>query len=126
MQGAGLVAAGVAAYIIGVYAGSVVASVAVVTARPAQAALPPRLATAPEDLTEANVLVGWIESLGLIVSGLVAGWLLAVSGPTAGLVLAGVASLLGGAMAQSRAPGGGRPRARARVAGPRTASAAGS
>ncbi len=101
VQGAGLVAAGVAAAlgdIIGVYAGSVVASVAVVTARPAQAALLPRLATAPEDLTEANVLVGWIESLGVIVSGLVAGWLLAVSGPTAGLVLAGVASLLGGAM----------------------------
>ena len=101
VQGAGLVAAGAASAlgnVLGVYAGSVVASVAVVTARPAQAALLPRLATAPEDLTEANVLVGWIESLGVIASGLVAGWLLVVAGPTAGLVLAGVASLLGGAM----------------------------
>ncbi|QIK66303.1 MFS transporter [Nocardioides sp. HDW12B] len=101
VQGAGLVVAGGAAAlgdVLGVYVGSVVASVAVVTARPAQAALLPRLATAPEDLTEANVLVGWIENLGVIASGLVAGWLLAASGPTAGLVLAGVASLLGGAM----------------------------
>ncbi len=101
VQGAGLAVAGGAAAlgdIVGVYVGSVVASVAVVTARPAQAALLPRLATAPEDLTEANVLVGWIENLGVIASGLVAGWLLAVAGPTAGLVLAGVASLLAGAL----------------------------
>ncbi len=101
VQGAGLVVAGGAAAmgdIVLVYAGSVVASVAVVTARPAQAALLPRLATAPEDLTEGNVLVGWIENVGVIASGLLAGWLLAVSGPTSALVLAGVASLLGGAM----------------------------
>ena len=130
VQGAGLVAAGAAAAlgdVIGVYAGSVVASVAVVTARPAQAALLPRLATAPEDLTEANVLVGWIESLGVIVSGLVAGWLLAVSGPDrrarAGRGREPARRRHG---LEARSPRGGRPRARARVAPGRTAPATGS
>lgn len=94
-QAAGMAAAAGAASVgapLLVYAAAIVASTAVVTIRPAQASLLPGLSASPRDLTAANVALGWMESAGAVVAGLVAGILLAASGP--GLVLAVMAALV--------------------------------
>jgi MFS family permease len=51
--------------------------------RPAQAALVPSLATAPEEVNAANALAGTIEAVGLFVGPAIGGALLAVSGTAA-------------------------------------------
>ena len=51
--------------------------------RPAQAALLPALVHDVDELTSANVVLSWIESIALLVAPLVAGALLAVSVPAA-------------------------------------------
>jgi MFS family permease len=65
------------------YAAAVIATTAVTLARPAQAALIPSVATTPNQLTAANVMVGWLEAAGTVVSGLLAGLLIAVAGVAA-------------------------------------------
>ena len=65
---------------LGAYAAAVVAATAVTTARPAQAALIPSVAITPDQLTAANVVVGWLEATGTAASGLLAGVLIAVTG----------------------------------------------
>jgi len=62
------------------YAAAVAAATAVTTTRPAQAALIPSVAATPDQLTAANVVVGWLEAAGLAASGLLAGVLIAVAG----------------------------------------------
>jgi hypothetical protein len=57
-----------------------VASTAVTTTRPAQSALVPSVAATPDQLTAANVVVGWLEAAGLAVAGLLAGTLILLAG----------------------------------------------
>lgn len=62
------------------YATSAVAATAVTTTRPAQAALIPSVAATPDQLTAANVVVGWLEAAATAGSGLLAGVLISIAG----------------------------------------------
>ena len=79
------------------YAAAVVASTAVTTTRPAQATLIPSLCASPDQLTAANVVVGWVEAAAITCSGLLTGLLISVGGTAsvfaacAGLALIGCA-----------------------------------
>ena len=59
------------------YAAAVVASTAMTTARPAQAALVPGLTRDVEELTATNVLIGWVESIAIVLAGAGSGVLMA-------------------------------------------------
>jgi hypothetical protein len=81
-------AAGAAATAAAVLAGAPVVAYAVVVivaaaytgTRPAQAMLLPSVAATPDQLTAANVLVGWVEAAGIAASGLMTGALIALGG----------------------------------------------
>jgi MFS family permease len=77
---AAIAAAVMAGTPLAAYAAAVAALTAVTAARPAQAALIPSIATTPNQLTAANVAVGWVEAAGTVVSGLLAGLLISVAG----------------------------------------------
>jgi hypothetical protein len=62
------------------YLGGVLASTAVSTTRPAQAALVPALARDVTELTATNVVIGWVESVAIMVAGAVAGLTLGWAG----------------------------------------------
>ena len=84
VQATGLAVAAVAAAAhlpLVAYAGAVLTSVAVVTTRPAQASSLPSVADTPEQLTAANVALGWVENAAIALAGILAGTLLAVAGP---------------------------------------------
>jgi hypothetical protein len=83
VQAAAMAATAVAVLVgapLAAYAGAVLAAMAVTTTRPAQAALIPSVATTPDQLTAANVVVGWLEATGLAASGLLVGVLISVAG----------------------------------------------
>jgi MFS family permease len=86
---------------VAVYAVAVLAGVAVTGTRPAQATLIPSVAATPDQLTAANVLVGWVEAAGFAAAGLLAGALIALGGvATVFAVCAGLG--LGAAMLVAR------------------------
>jgi MFS family permease len=62
------------------YAGAIVAATAVTTTRPAQSVLLPSLSVSPDQLTAANVTVGWVEATGVAAAGLLTGVLIALGG----------------------------------------------
>jgi MFS family permease len=62
------------------YAGAVAAATAVTTTRPAQSALIPSVAATPDQLTAANVVVGWVEAAGVAAAGLLAGVVISLAG----------------------------------------------
>jgi MFS family permease len=80
---AGTAAAVIAGVPLAAYAAAVVASVLVTTTRPAQATLIPSVAVTPDQLTAANVTVGWMEAVSIAASGLLAGVLIAAGGVAA-------------------------------------------
>jgi MFS family permease len=80
-----------------VYAGAVLAAMAVTATRPAQAVVLPSLARTARELTAANVALSWVESIGIAASGVwVAAWLTAGLGQVlaAGVVVAAIAGWL--------------------------------
>jgi MFS family permease len=83
VQAAGM-AATAAAIVAGVptaaYAAAVVAAAAVTTTRPAQSTLIPSVSVTPDQLTAANVVVGWVEAAGITTAGLLTGALITLGG----------------------------------------------
>jgi hypothetical protein len=77
---AGTAAAVSAGAPLAAYAAAVVAATAVTTTRPAQSALIPSVAVTPDQLTAANVVVGWLEAAGVAAAGLLAGVLISLAG----------------------------------------------
>jgi MFS family permease len=70
-----------------VYAGAVVAASAVTLIRPAQSALLPDLVTEPADLTAANAVTSWVESISLLVGPALAGAMIGLDGSGAAVAL---------------------------------------
>ena len=114
VQAAGMAAAA-AAIFAGVpaaaYASAVIACVAQTTTRPAQAALVPSVAVTADQLTAVNVVVTWLESAGMVTSGLLAGVLISLAGAGSVLVVCaalGVIAALLAAGLRMAAPGSSR------------------
>jgi hypothetical protein len=83
---------------VAAYAGAVVTCTAISVTRPAQSTLVPSLAATPDQLTAANVVVGWVEAAGIAAAGSLTGVLIWFGG-VAGVfgvcaVLSVVAALL--------------------------------
>jgi MFS family permease len=77
------------------YAGATITTVAITLTRPAMSVLVPTLVRTPDELTAANVVSSWTESLSVLVAPLVTGFVLAVSSPGAVFALMACVVTLG-------------------------------
>jgi MFS family permease len=83
VQAAAMAATAVAVLVgtpLAAYVASVLAATAMVTTRPAQSALIPSVAVTADQLTAANVVVGWLDAAGFAAAGLLAGVLISLAG----------------------------------------------
>jgi MFS family permease len=78
-----------------VYTTATIASISITFTRPAQNSLLPGLTETPADLTAANVVSGVVEGTGKMLGPIIAGILLASSGPWAVFATFAVVTLLG-------------------------------
>jgi hypothetical protein len=65
---------------VAAYAAAIIASTAVATTRPAQAAVVPAVSVTADQLTAANVVMGWLEAVGLAAAGFFVGLLIWLGG----------------------------------------------
>ena len=80
------------------YAAAVVAATAVSTIRPAQSALVPALTRDVPELTAVNVVIGWLESVGIVLAGLATGLALALGSVASIFLGAAILLLIAGAL----------------------------
>jgi hypothetical protein len=73
-------------------------SVAFTMTRPVQAAVAPRLARRPEELTAANIVAGWIESVSMLLAPLLVGVMLTFSPPETLFAISAATCGLGAAL----------------------------
>jgi MFS family permease len=78
-----------------VYVGAVAAASAVTLVRPAQSALVPSLVSEPADLTAANAVSGWVESVSTLVGPALAGVMIRIDGPGAAVALFAIGLAVG-------------------------------
>ncbi len=105
VQAAAMAAAAAAIFAgvpVAAYACAVVYCAAQSTTRPAQSVLAPSAAATADQLTAVNVVVSWLESAGVMTSGLLAGLLIALAGVASVFVvcacLGAAAMLLAGSL----------------------------
>jgi Cyclic nucleotide-binding domain/Major Facilitator Superfamily len=100
---------------VAAYVAAVIASTAVATTRPAQAAVVPAVSVTADQLTAANVVDGWLEAVGLAVAGSFVGVLTWLGGLASVLAvcagLGAVAALLVGRLRVPALSGSAEPAA---------------